>query len=195
MTARDELAERMAAAGLPPKLLRHIDRVVEHARRLAHLHGASEETAALAAQAHDVVRHLPGADLLRDAAAYGLPIDPVERVEPVLLHGPVGAVVLPVHYGCTDPEAIVTTRYHTTGRPGMSLVEKIVFVADKVDPRKIEKRPELAEVRRLGDRDLDAAIGAYLDLELERAVQKGWPLHPRSVATRNALLVARLERR
>lgn len=194
MTRRDELAARMEDAGVPAKLLQHIDRVVEHARRLAHVHGADVETAALAAQAHDVVRHVPGHELLRDAEAYGLPVDPVDRAQPVLLHGPVGAVVLPMLFGCTDPEAIVTTRYHTTGRPGMSVIEKVVFVADKVDPRKVEKRPELGEVRRLGDRDLDAAILAYLDLEQQRAVDKGWPLHPREVATRNALLIARRNR-
>ncbi len=185
---RHELQHRMA--DLPPNLLRHIDRVVQHARRLAHIHHADEELAALAAQAHDIARHLPGRELLALATRFGLPIDTVDRSEPVLLHGPVGALLLPLRYGVAEPEAIVTTRYHTTGRTGMSLIEKVVFVADKVEPKKVQKRPELAEVRELGERDLDAAMLRYLTLEQLRAAEKGWLLHPREVATRNALLLA-----
>lgn len=185
---RHELQHRMA--DLPPNLLRHIDRVVQHARRLAHIHGADEDLTALAAQSHDVARHIPGPELLALARRFGLPIDPVDDAEPVLLHGPVGALLLPSRYGVTEPEAIVATRYHTTGRPGMSLIEKIVFVADKVDPKKVLKRPELAEVRELGERSLDAAILRYLTLEQIRAAEKGWPLHPREVAARNALILA-----
>jgi predicted HD superfamily hydrolase involved in NAD metabolism len=185
------LVERMAE-DLPPKLLRHIERVVHDSRRLAHLHHTDEALAALAAQAHDVVRHLSGAKLLQRAERYGIHIDPVERYQPVLLHGPVGALVLPERYGVLDTEVLVSTRYHTTGRPGMGIIEKIVFVADKVDPKKVEKRPDLAEVRQLGDTDLDAAILRYLDLEQVRAVERGWPLHPREVLTRNWLLLRRL---
>jgi predicted HD superfamily hydrolase involved in NAD metabolism len=109
----------------------------------------------------------------------------------VLLHGPVGAAILPVEYGVEDAEAIVTTRYHTTGRPGMTRVEQIVFVADKVEPRKVERRPELAEVRQFGELDLEAAISRYLALEHVRAVEKRWPVHPRAVATRNWLILKR----
>jgi predicted HD superfamily hydrolase involved in NAD metabolism len=182
-----ELRDRMT--DLPEKLQQHIDRVVHEARWLAHLHHADEAAVALAAQAHDVVRHYGGASLIRLAEVFGLPVDPVDRSKPVLLHGPVGAAILPLQYGLEDAEALVTTRYHTTGRPGMGLVERIVFVADKVEPKKVEKRPELAEVRQLGETDLEAAIVRYLTLEMQKAAEKEWPLDPRAVATRNWLLL------
>jgi HD superfamily phosphohydrolase YqeK len=76
----------------------------------------------------------------------------------------------------------------------MGTIEKILFVADKADPNKLLKRPELAEVRQLGDVDLDAAILKYLDLEQSRSVERGLTFHPRELATRNWLLLERAER-
>jgi predicted HD superfamily hydrolase involved in NAD metabolism len=177
--------------GMPAGLRRHIEGVVGEARRLARLHGVDEERAALAALGHDVARAVPPSDLPRVAAEHGLEPSEIERAEPILLHGPVGALILAGRYGIEDEDVLAAARYHTTGRAGMSPVEKVVFVADKIEEGKVREQPELAAVRQAAERDLDEAILAYLDVHTARAVRRGWPLHPDAVAARNELLLAR----
>jgi HD superfamily phosphohydrolase YqeK len=73
----------------------------------------------------------------------------------------------------------------------MSLLEKIIFVADKIEPGKVQAKPALARVRELAERDLDAAILEYLDQMLMVASEENWPLHPQAIAARNERLLTR----
>jgi predicted HD superfamily hydrolase involved in NAD metabolism len=177
--------------GLPGGLRRHIEAVVAEARRLARLHGVDEERAVMAAWTHDIVRATDPEELLRLAHELGLNPNEVEGAAPILLHGPVAARLLTSRYGVEDEEVLAVARWHSTGRPGMSALEKVLFLADKVEPGKAAGRPDLEEIRRLAETDLDGAVLRYLDLQLFEAVGQGWPLHPDAVAARNDLLLAR----
>jgi len=86
---------------------------------------------------------------------------------------------------------LAVARWHSTGRAGMSTLEKVLFLADKVEPGKAAGRADLEEIRRLAETDLDGAVLRYLDLQLVDAVGQGWPLHPDAVAARNELLLTR----
>ena len=176
---------------LPGGLRRHIEAVAAEARRLARLHGVDEERAALAAWTHDIVRAMDPEELLRLARELGLNPNEVEEAAPILLHGPVAARLLASRYGVEDEEVLAVARWHSTGRAGMSALEKVLFLADKVEPGKAAGRPELEEVRRLAETDLDGAVLRYLDLQVVEAVRQGWPLHPDAVAARNELLLSR----
>lgn len=182
---------RTQMTGLPCGLLAHIDRVVAEARRLARFWGLDEEQVALAAQGHDIARALPPATLLARARAFSLPVNLVDEAEPVMLHGPLGALVLQIEHGIDDPEVLNSARYHTTARAGMSLIEKAVFLADKIEPEKLERRPALQRVKELAIHNPDEAILAYLDLMLIEATRRRWALHPDTVAARNALILKR----
>jgi predicted HD superfamily hydrolase involved in NAD metabolism len=182
---------REAVDALPRGLREHVYRVVREARRLAALYGVDQGRIELAALGHDLARAMSSQELLDAAEAFGLDPSEVERSEPILLHGPVSARLMACHYGIDDPEVLAAARYHTTARPGMGLLEKMLFLADKIDQGKVRERPALAEVRRLARRDPDEAILKYLDLNLARAVEKGWPLHPDSLAARDELLLRR----
>ena len=182
---------RAAVARLPRGLVEHIEGVVAEARRLALLHGADEERAALAAWGHDIARALSPSELLAEARRLGLAVDPVEKEAPILLHGPIGAAVLSRDYAIDDAEVLAAARYHTTGRAGMSALEKVVFVADKIEAGKVRAEPALTRVKQLADRDLDAAILEYLNHHLLEASRRAWPLHPQTVAARNHLLLAK----
>ena len=114
----------------------------------------------------------------------------MEEQAPILLHGTIGAGILSRDYGIDDPDVLAATRYHTTARAAMSTLEKVVFLADKIEPGKVRAEPALAKVRQLADRDLDAAILEYLNQHLLEANRRGWPLHPHTVAARNELLMA-----
>src|SRR3990172_8143497 len=119
---------------LPRGLMAHVERVVAEARRLARVYGLDEERVTLAAWGHDIARGMTEPELLAGAAAAGLATSAVERSQPILLHGPLGAVLLASRHGVTDAEVLAAARHHTTAREGMSLLEKVIFVADKIEP-------------------------------------------------------------
>jgi predicted HD superfamily hydrolase involved in NAD metabolism len=182
---------RAAVAALPQGLRAHIERVEDEAVRLAPLHGVDADRARLAALGHDLVRHKKGQELLDLAAAYSLQPDAVERAAPILVHGPVAAAILARDYGVEDAELLASIDCHTTARPGMTKLEQVLFVADKVEPHKLAKEPALAEVKRLAEDDLDAAVLRYLDLNLQEAIRRGWQVHVRSLEARNQLIERR----
>jgi predicted HD superfamily hydrolase involved in NAD metabolism len=181
---------RAAVARLPRGLAEHIEGTVAEARRLALLYDVDEERAILAAWGHDIARALSPSQLLAEAHRLGLALDPVEEQAPILLHGIIGAAILSRDYGIDDTDVLAAARYHTTARAAMSMLEKVVFLADKIEPGKVRAEPALAKVRQLADRDLDAAILGCLNQHLLEASRRGWPLHPHTVAARNELLMA-----
>lgn len=185
-------ALKAAIGRLPRGLAEHVERVVAEADRLAAgLKELDREQVELAAWGHDIARALSRRELLARARGFGLEVSPVEEEAPILLHGPVGAEILRQEHGIDDPEVLAAARVHSTGRAGMSLLEKVIFVADKIEPGKVQAKPALARVRELADRDLDAAILEYLDQMLMVASEENWPLHPQAIAARNERLLAR----
>ncbi len=185
-------ALKAAIGRLPRGLAEHVERVVAEADRLAAgLRELDREQLELAAWGHDIARALSRRELLARARGFGLKVSPVEEKAPILLHGPVGAEILRREHGIDDPEVLAAARFHSTGRAGMSLLEKVIFVADKIEPGKVRAKPALARVRELADRDLDAAILEYLDQMLMVASEENWSLHPQAIAARNERLLAR----
>jgi predicted HD superfamily hydrolase involved in NAD metabolism len=185
-------AVREAVARLPRGLAKHVERVVAEADRLAaRFKGLDAEETQLAAWGHDIARALSPQELLAKAREFGLEIHPVEDEAPILLHGAVGAEILRRDYDVDDSRVLAAARFHSTGRASMSLLEKVIFVADKIESGKVRAKPALARVRELADRDLDAAILEYLDQMVTLAKREGWSLHPQAVAARNELLLAR----
>jgi predicted HD superfamily hydrolase involved in NAD metabolism len=111
-------------------------------------------------------------------------------MEPVLMHGPLAVPILREQYGVVDADVLGAVAAHTTAAPRMSRLQKLLFVADKIEPHKIERRPPIERVRELADSDLDAALRAYLDYHVLVALDERWPLHPNTVAARNELVAA-----
>ena len=187
MTKRAAL--QSAVDALPRGLREHVLRVVEEAQRLAQRHGLDTERAAIAALGHDLARGHTPAELLRQAVEAGLPVSDVEQREPVLLHGALGARLMAERHGIADEELLAAARHHTTARAGMSARERLVFVADKTEPHKARDDAALAQARALADESIDAALRVILDRQVARTVERGWPLHPDTVAARNDLLL------
>ena len=175
---------------LPAGLQAHIHRVVEIARELAVCHGINQEQAALAALAHDVARAMTDGELLRRAAGMGLPIGVVDRRVPILLHGPVGAEILQQEAGLTDISIYKAVYWHTTANPDLDELGKVVFIADKLDPAKIDSYPYLPQIRQMAFQALDRAILHFLTRQAMDRLNRGELVHPVMVETRNALLVA-----
>jgi predicted HD superfamily hydrolase involved in NAD metabolism len=190
MTALTGIESKLRAAldALPRGLREHILRVEAEALRLAEMHAVDAERASLSALGHDLVRHLPGDELLALASRYGLQPDAIELAEPILVHGPVAARILAEDYGIEDPAIIDGVACHTTARAGMAPLEQVLFVADKVEPHKLDREPRMALVRSKAESDLSAGVLEYLNWSIEKAVRKQWMLHPRTLEARNDLI-------
>ena len=87
-----------------------------------------------------------------------------------------------------DEEFINSVRYNTTGHPGMTDIEKIVFLADKVEPDKVRQDPALELVTLVMDTNLDTPILEYLKLRIESILEKKGIVHPLAIETWNYFL-------
>ena len=191
MTTLDALEGKLhdAIDVLPEGLRAHILRVEAESLAIAEAHDVDTQRAVIWGLGHDLVRHLKGPELLAMATQYGITPDAIELVSPILVHGPVAARILLRDYSFDDAEILAGIDCHTTARAGMSALEQVLFVADKVEPSKLSREPELGEVKELASDDLRAAVLRYLDFNLMKSVRNGWQVHPRSLDARNELLV------
>jgi predicted HD superfamily hydrolase involved in NAD metabolism len=190
MTVAAELETKLrdAVEALPRGLRDHVLRVEVEALRLAERYGADKERARIATLGHDLVRHKTDAELLQLAKEHDLQLDAVENASPVLIHGPVATRILLRDYALDDPEILGGIDCHTTARAGMSLLEKVLFVADKIEPGKLGRSPAWQEVRDLSERDLDLALLRFIDLRIDESLTERLPIHQRSLEARNELL-------
>ncbi len=174
---------------LPEGLRRHIYRVQKVALELARQHEVDGEKTRLAALAHDIARAMKGEDLLRKARELGIAVHPVEAEVPILLHGPVAAEMLRLTDGLEDQDIYEAVYWHSTAREGLGPAAKVVYLADKLDPRKVGRYPFLPELRALAMKSLDRAILEFLSRELVSLLQQGSLVHPTSVEARNELVL------
>ncbi len=147
---------------LPFRRFIHTIGVAYTAELLAGRYGASDEQAFLAGLYHDCAKYLPESEMRGTVLRGGFEINFAEDANPELLHAKAGAVLAKERYGIVDPEIIDAIRYHSTGHPGMSLLEKIIYIADYIEPGRI-KAPRLSELRKEAFEDLDAALFHILE--------------------------------
>lgn len=160
--------------------------VAEAASRLAQLYGASVEKARIAGLVHDCGKSESKNILLNRVLEFGIVMDEIEQVETQLLHGPVSAELARREFGIEDEEVLSAIRYHTTGRVWMSLLEKIVYLADYIEPGRCFTGVD--ELRELACQDLDTALIRAMDLTLTHVMRRGLLIHPRTVKARNWLI-------
>ena len=179
---------RAALLKVPAGLAEHVVRVVDEALRLAEIHGIDTQAVRIAALGHDLLRALNNERLLGIAADQAYAADEADRMDPVLLHGPLAVAILREQYNVVDADILGAVAYHTTAHAGMTPLQKLIFLADKVEPWKRARNEALDRVAELAETDLEAAMLVYLNQMIEEAVEVGWPLHTNTVAARNELL-------
>ena len=179
---------RAALLKVPAGLAEHVVRVVDEASRLADVHGIDKQAVRIAALGHDLMRALNNERLLGIAADQSYAAEDADRMDPILMHGPLAVAVLREQYKVLDADILGAVAYHTTAHAGMTPLQKLIFLADKIEPWKRARNDALDRVAELAETDLDAAMLVYLNMMVEQAVEVGWPLHPNTVAARNELL-------
>ena len=135
------------------------------------------DKALLAGLMHDCAKCMPNAKKLKTAEKYGLEITDLEKKNPFMLHAKVGAVLAEKKYDITDEEVLGAIRWHTTGRPDMTLLEKIVYIADYIEPRR-DKADNLPQMRYLAFQDLDQTMYEILKGTLDYLGKKGSSIDP-----------------
>ena len=167
---------------LPRGVQVHMNRTRILAADLAERHGVPVEPCDLAASTHDLLRAEADHVLVGMAEKYGVEIGPLEQAKPMLLHGAVAAAWMVTEGGLDDASVISAVRWHTYGWSGIDEVGKVVFVADKLEPWKIDADAALAPIRELADTDLDAALLAILVKREAELAADGSPAHPETIA-------------
>ncbi|MBR5178376.1 MAG: nicotinate-nucleotide adenylyltransferase [Lachnospiraceae bacterium] len=150
---------------MKPKRYTHIMNVASMCFKLAKLHGYDPVKAYTAGLLHDCAKHLNDEEILNECDKLGIRYDEVERRQASnLLHSKVGAVWAKEKYGIADEDIISAINYHTTGKPEMSILEKIVYMSDVIEPgRQIDYKPSLDVIRSIATYDLDLACAHVLN--------------------------------
>ena len=170
------------------KRIPHVQGVEEEAVRLARRWGADPEKARRAGILHDCTKYLDLAGQLEVCRKYGVPLDEMERESAKLLHSKTGAWVARDVYGA-DEDIFQAIYWHTTGKADMSLLEKVVYLADYIEPHR--DFPGLEELRALAYEDLDQALLMGVEMSISDLRDRGVPIHPNTQAARDWLLRGR----
>jgi len=146
--------------------------VKEVAHDLAVIYSCDVDQAIYAGILHDCAKNLSNEALLQECELNQIQVSEVERQCPFLLHAKVGAIYAQLKYEVDDEIIINAITYHTTGRPNMTLLEKIIFTADYIEPFR-KPLPKIEELRKTAYLDLDYAVFMILDNMLKYLTKSG----------------------
>ncbi|MBQ3090564.1 MAG: nicotinate (nicotinamide) nucleotide adenylyltransferase [Oscillospiraceae bacterium] len=172
------------------KRIAHIRGTEETAAKMARRWGADETEARKAAILHDCTKYFTLQEQLSTCQKYGILLDDMEKTTLPLLHSKSAAGIARAVFGMSD-EVVSAIFWHTTGRADMTLLEKILYIADYAEPTR--KYSWAEQLRKLIETDLDAAVLRGLEITIEHTAGKGEPIHPRTLEARNWLLAHRKE--
>jgi predicted HD superfamily hydrolase involved in NAD metabolism len=170
---------------LPTQRWEHVLGVMETAVTLARRFGADPIKADMAAILHDVAKYWPVSELEHTVIEQNIQGD-LLHYDRQLLHAHVGAYVAEVEYAIDDQEILDAIRYHTSGREFMTVLDKVICLADYMEPGR--DFPGVKEIRRLAESDLDRALIAGFDSTITYLISKGKLIYPLTVISRNSLI-------
>ena len=159
---------------LKPSRALHTRNVAAEAVRLAEKYGANKQKAEIAALLHDIARNLPVEEMNGYVRQLGLDERYIGNKN--LSHSKVGVMLIKRDFGIEDEEILNAVSYHTTGRDGMTLLDKVIFLADAIEPGR--DYPAVTMLRELADEDLDKACAYSLKKTIEYIESQGIYLDP-----------------
>lgn len=169
---------------LKPKRYLHVLGVQYTSASLAMRYHADLKKVQIAGLLHDCAKNLCDEMQMAECNKYNLSISEVEEKAPYLLHGKLGAYYTKTRYNIEDQEVLDAIIYHTTGRPEMTLIEKIVYVADYIEPsRNASKIRGMDEIRSMAFVDLDRAIVMIAKNTLDYIQSTGGEIDQTTVST------------
>lgn len=140
--------------------------VMYTAESLAIRYGTDMTQAAVAGLLHDCAKCIPNAQKIKMCRKNGIEITEMEEANPSLLHAKLGAYLAKSVYGVTDPEILSAISCHTTGKPDMSMLDMIIYMADYIEPNR-DKAPNLKEIRKKSFENIEEALYQVLESTLK----------------------------
>lgn len=174
----------VALSHLKHSRIGHVLGTEEEAIRLAQSYGADVEKARRAALLHDCTKRLSLQEHLEICERYGVEVDELEKTSPNLLHSKTGAAIAQHVYGECQ-EVCEAIKWHTTGKPHMTLLEKILYIADYIEPTRAF--PGVDTLRKAVYQDLDAGVLMGMENTIDLMQRRGDPIHPNTTQARDAL--------
>lgn len=166
--------------------------VVETAIKLAKLHGVDLKKAEIAALSHDIAKNVPKEDLLSIINENNIDLSIYEENTKELWHSIAGPVLAKKHFYIEDEEILSAIRWHTTGKENMSKLDKIIYLADMVEPSR--NFPGVEELRKDCEEDLDKAMLNALTHTIKYLLDKGCLVDINTVNARNYLVYNNINR-
>jgi predicted HD superfamily hydrolase involved in NAD metabolism len=176
-------------ASLKPRRVEHSLGVEKTARELALRYGCNADKAALAGLAHDCGKSLPQDVMASYAAEAGFPAEGLGGAGAGILHAPAGAIVAMKELGIEDSDVLSAICWHTVPRPDMSMLDKIVSLADIIEPNRDFDGVE--RIRAEAKRDLDEAFRLSMARVMRHVLDDGLFLHPQTLQVYNELTLAK----
>jgi len=167
--------------------LNHSECVSECAATLAEQYGADIEKARLAGLLHDVMKNADAKSHLHELDKAGVELSLLELANRKVWHQFSGAAFLENEKIVTDEEVLGAVRWHTTGRAGMTLLEKVVYIADFISADR--DYPDVGIVRKLAQKSLEDAILYTTQYTIKKLVSSGLPVHPATVDCYNDIIL------
>lgn len=164
----------------------HSLNVEKSARELALIYGADIEKSAIAAILHDILKDTPSQEQFKILKNSDISLTEVEKQSPQLWHAMAGMVFVRDKLDISEEDILNAIRYHTTGRAGMSLVEKVVFLADFISEDRIYNGVE--QMRIKARRSIKEALTEALSFMIIDLVNRGYSVHPDTVDLYNEVL-------
>lgn len=168
---------------LEEKRFFHSLNVADAAKELAEIYGCDVQKAYYAGLVHDCTKNTPADKQLDIIKSGGIELTELEKNSPKLWHAVSGSIFMQTEYGISDKDMISAVRYHTTGKADMSLLEKIVYVADFTSAERNYKNVE--EIRAFAKSDIDRAVFEGADFCIKELTARGSLIHPDTVAARD----------
>lgn len=184
MNERIEKIQRKVKRYLDENRYNHTLGVMYTAGSLAMCHGANIEKAMIGGLLHDCAKCIPGDKKIKICKKNNIPIKEVEMANPGLLHAKIGAFFAETKYHISDSEILDAIRSHTTGQPDMTDIQKIVYIADFIEPNR-RPLPNMPIVRKLAFEDLDKCIYRLLEDSLSYLKSRKIPIDPQTEETYN----------
>jgi nicotinate-nucleotide adenylyltransferase len=187
-TTREQLTEAEFALRrlIPAKRLIHSLNTMREAVRLGKIHGMALEPCALAGLLHDCTKHSKPGMFPMDAYRPFNGEKTPSNVPPEIEHAYTGSMCAQTQFGIEDEDILHAIRYHTTSRPDSSLLEKIVFVADKIEPGRTF--PRIDEIRDIASSNIEEGLLECLRDIMQQLRDTGRPIHPDTDAAYHQLL-------
>lgn len=171
---------------LGEKRYNHSIRVMETAVELARQYGYDEEKAKIAGLLHDCAKYQDHLYLLKRVNDFDIILDDFMIQNKELIHAPLGSKIAEIEYNIKDEEILSAIYYHTIGKENMSLLEKIIYIADFIEPQR--NFPKLEWYREYAFKDLDKALRLIIENTIYFLIDKGKPIHPNTIEARNYLI-------